>query len=528
MADNPIADKLQGAPSGPFSIALGDKPYSAPYTSVGTEQCENLYIEKSITETSTVPYYYLSIPGLRLFSKSTSDNTPACRGLYSTGTGKLYGVFGNKLYDIASNGTRAEVGILESNQGSVSFADNGTEMCIVDGRAGYIVVMSSNDFSKITDSYFPGIADNDTSKAPTRVVCIDTYFIVNKQNSNEYFWSNPGYTDVAYDSDHPEITNKWNGLQFGRKIGDSDNIISMAKCVNLLWLFGKNSLEVHYNTGDYQNQLFARQSNALVNFGCSAPNSVAAFSNNVFWIGADKSGTVGIFTASTDFMPQRISTRGVESYIQSMTNFTDAIAYTYAADGHAFICWYFPSGNQTWCFDVVTQAWHRRTHFDYKSGVSSAYYGLYSTFAHGKNLVGDRYTNAIYEFDSDYYVNDDHDGNDVNYIQRIKTTPVQMNYGKLTRYKTLQLIMQQGVGNTIDDSNLVGRNPKAMLSWSNDYGNSWSNERDIELGRQGDYGHRTRLTNLGMGRYRCWKVRITDPVKVVLSALLVDFETGLR
>lgn len=525
MADSTQAQIAQQATSGPYSIALGDKPYAAPYTSVGLEQCENLYVEKAITETSTFPYYYVSIPGMKVWSKSTASATAACRGMYTSCTGLLYAVFGNKLFRFNNNGTRDEIGELDSYTGTVSFADNGIELILVDGMAGYIVVMSSNDFSKITDEYFPGVADNDPTKAPNKVVCIDTYFLVNKQGSNEYYWSTPGYTDVAFDSDHPTVFNKWNGLQFGKKIGDSDEIVTMCKSVSLLWLFGPQSIEVHYDTGDYQGQLFARVSNALINFGCSAKNSVVNFANNVFWIGSDKNGTVGIFTASTDFMPQRISTRGVESYIQSMPDFTDAIAFTYAADGHAFICWYFPSGNQTWCFDVVTQSWHQRTHYAYETGESSAYYGLYTAFAYGKNLIGDRLTNAVYELDSDYFVNDNHDGENVNYIQRIKTTPVQLNYGKLTRYKTFQLLMQQGQGLTVDDANLVGRDPKAMIAWSNDSGNTLSAERDVGIGKQGNYSKRTRLTMLGSGRNRCWRIRITDPIRVIIAGVLVDFET---
>lgn len=528
MADSPIAQVAQQAPTGPYSVALGDKPYSAPYTSAGKEICENFYVEKAITETSTVPYYYVSIPGMRLFSQSTGPSTAACRGLFTTGTNKLYGVWSNKLFEIATDGTREEVGTLNSYTGTVSFADNGIEMCIVDGKAGYIVVMTSNSFAQITDEYFPGVADNDPTKAPTRVFCIDTYFLVNKQNSNEYYWSTPGYTDVAFDSDHPTVFNKWNGLQFGKKIGDSDSIVTMGKCVNLLWLFGKQSIEVHYDTGDYNNQLFARVNNALINFGCSAKDSVATYANSVFWMGADKSGTVGIFTASTDFMPTRISTRGVESYIQSMETYTDAIAFSYSADGHAFICWYFPDGNQTWCYDITTQAWHKRTHYAYETGVVSAHYGLYSTYWSGMNVIGDRLTNALYMYDLDYFVNDDHNGADVNYIQRIKTTPVQMNYGKLTRYKTFQAIMQQGSGESSDDANGVGRDPHAMIAWSNDYGNSWSNERDVVIGRQGEYGKRTRITNIGMGRYRTWRIRVTDPIRVILAGVLVDFDVMSR
>ena len=512
------------ATTGPYLLPLGDTPYAAPYTSIGQEICENLFVEKSTSETSAYIYYYVGIHGMKNWIVADSKSSAACRGLYVSGLGTLYGVWGDKLYKIESNATRTLLGELDTNVGNVSFADNGTELILVDGAAGYISVMGSNTFDKITDEYFPGIADDDPTKAPNKVVCIDTYFIVNRQGSNEYYWSTPGYIDVAFDTDRPDKFNKWNGLQFGRKIGDSDEIVSMAKSVNLLWLFGKQSIEVHYDTGDYNGQLFGRMSNALVNFGCAAKDSVINFANTVFWIGADQKGTVGIFSAGTDFMPQRISTRGVESYMQSMPDFTDATAFSYAADGHIFICWYFPSGNQTWVYDIVTGKWHRRTHYNYQTGAINAHRGLYCAFAFGKNLIGDRLCEAVYELDLNYFVNDEPDGDGVNYINRIRTSPVQVNYGKLTRYKTLQIMMQQGVGLNDNDDAMVGKDPKAMIAYSNDSGNTWSSERDVAIGAMGKHGTRTRLTMLGSGRNRCWRIRITDPVRVILAGMLVDFE----
>jgi len=524
-----MAEPVLGAPtSGPYNIPLGNKPYSVPDTVMGIEECENLYVEYSGSETSTAPYYYVSIPGLKLYNAETSSTSAACRGLYTTGTGKVFGAWSNQLFEIFSNGDRSFVGQLLSFSGPISCADNGFQMIVVDGMAGYTVNLTSGVFAQITDEYFPGIADNDDTKAPTKVVCIDTYFIVNKQNSNEYYWSTANYKPYAFDMDQPTKLNVWNGLQFGIKLGDSDEIVGLEKSNNLVWLFGRQSIEVHYNTGDYQGQLFGRVSNALINFGCSAPNSICRFANELYWIGSDRSGSVGIYMAGADYMPTRISTEGIESQFQNLSTYSDAISYVYSADGHAFVVIYFPSGNLTLVYDIFTKSWHKRTRYDYVTGMASAWRALYTTYGHGKNIVGDRLGDAMYVLDSKYYANDDPDGTGINYIQRIKTTPVALNTGKMARYKTFQLIMQQGVGLINDTPEGVGRNPKAMISWSNDSGKSWSNEREVELGMIGEYGKRTRLTTLGTARNRVWKIRITEPVKVVIGGLLVDFDSGTR
>ena len=48
--------------------------------------------------------------------------------------------------------------------------DNGTQLCIVDGPNGYILDLTTNTFSAITDLYFLGFA--------TTVAFIDGYFYV--------------------------------------------------------------------------------------------------------------------------------------------------------------------------------------------------------------------------------------------------------------------------------------------------------------------------------------------------------------
>ena len=60
-------------------LSFGALPYSSPYYSIGIEDCINYYVEISPTQSSKVEHYYVSIPGLQMFSQPTGQNP--CRGI---------------------------------------------------------------------------------------------------------------------------------------------------------------------------------------------------------------------------------------------------------------------------------------------------------------------------------------------------------------------------------------------------------------------------------------------------------------
>jgi hypothetical protein len=66
-----------------------------------------------------------------------------------------------------------------------------------------------------------------------------------------------------------------------------------------------------------------------------------------------------------------------------------------------------------------------------------------------------------------------------------------------------------------------GADAKIKLTWSDDFGRSWSNGRVESMGRDGEYKKRVKFWRLGMARDRVYRVEISDPVKrVILSAHL--------
>jgi hypothetical protein len=69
-------------------------------------------------------------------------------------------------------------------------------------------------------------------------------------------------------------------------------------------------------------------------------------------------------------------------------------------------------------------------------------------------------------------------------------------------------------------------NPHVMLQWSDDDGNTWSNERMMPLGRVGQYMKRMKWNRLGRSRNRVFRVSISDPVRVVLRDAFIDADEG--
>lgn len=529
LAAPPAEAVPAGGSSLTTTIPLGDKPFTSPYFSIGQEICQNLYVEKAQSEYSKAGYYYIKIPGLRRFGGLLSFNVGACRGMLTTSVAagrRTFSVNGSGVYEILANGARILLGTIGTTTGVVSLAENGNLMMLVDGQAGWVLRFTDGNFTRISDQNFPGNDPSLGQVAPTSVTYMDTYFIVNIPNSNQYYWSNGFYTredsDAALHKYDPSIPNGyWSPLRSGQKIGKPDNISALINCNNYLWLMGFNSCEIHYDSGDYNGQQFRRYQGAILNIGCMAPQSVAVYQNNIFFLGSDKDGTLGVF--SNDGMnPIRISVRGIEQMIQSMPVYDDCIAYCYAQNGHSFYVMQFPAGNRTFVYDMVTQAWHERTKLIQGSGTYIRWDGQFATQNFGKVLIGDASTSEIYHLDPLYYQNDSPLADGVNYIRCVKNTPIGFNLGKSIRYNWVQVIANQGYGLTVNTAAGVGLDPTVQVAWADDTGIVYSNERPAPLGRQGEYSKRSRVLACGMGRNRVWRIAMTDPVPFVLVAILVN------
>lgn len=425
-------------------------------------------------------------PGLKYLQ---TVGTGPVRGLWAhqTNGSDFYVASGQEFYKISSlTGTPTLLGTI-SGTGPVSIADNGTQLFIACNPRSYIYNETLNTFAEITDIDFPGAVT---------VGYLDGYFVFNEPGSQK-FWVTQLFEGTQVDP-----------LDFASSEGSPDGLVGIIVDHREVWLFGTDSVEVWYDAGLADFPL-ARIQGAFNEIGCVAAFSIAKLDNGLFWLGTDARGQ-GIVYRANGYTGQRISTHAIEYAIAQYGNISDAVAYTYQQEGHAFYVLTFPSGNATWVYDVATQAWHERAGWD--NGQFTRHRSNCQCNFGGNIIVGDYENGNIYVFDLDVYA----DNNDIQkWLRSWRAIPTGQNTLKRSSQHNLQLDCEAGVGINLGQ----GQDPQVMLRWSDDGGHTWSNEYWQSIGKIGQYFKRCIWRRLGMTlklRDRVYEVSGTDPVKITI------------
>ena len=456
--------------------------YVARSVNAADNRMVNLFPE-IVPEGGKEPAFLNRAPGLR--QVVTVGDGPI-RGLWAFG-GNMYVVSKNELYKVDANYTVTLLGTVSGSPGPVSMADNGTQLFIACNGPGFIYNANTNVFAQITDSDYLGAVT---------VSYIDGYFVFNEPNSQK-IWVTALLDGTSVDP-----------LDFASAEGAPDNIVGVIADHRELWVFGDNSVEVWYNSGNVDFP-FTRIQGAFNELGCAAAFSIAKMDNGLFWLGKDARGQ-GIVYRANGYTGQRISTHAVEWQIQQYGDLSDAIGYTYQQDGHSFYVLIFPTAGAMWVYDVSTQAWHERAGFS--NGNFVRHRSNCQVFFNNEVLVGDYQNGKIYAFDLDVYADD---GQPQKWLRSWRALPTGQNNLKRTAHHSLQLDIESGVGIVTGQ----GSDPQVMLRWSDDGGHTWSNEHWEKIGKIGEYGRRAIWRRLGMTmklRDRVYEVSATDPVKTVI------------
>lgn len=450
---------------------------------VSAERTVNLYPVLDPAGKSPIALY--GTPGLTRFA---TTSTGAGRGMIEA-SGRLFVVVGWTLYEVDSAGAATALGTLATITGPVSMASNGLVVALVDGTHGYQFTLGTNVFAQITDPDWP---------AATRIDYQDGYFILNRAGTGQFVITS--LYDTAVDP-----------LDFASAEGAPDSVISLMVNHRELWLFGESSTEVWYNSGSVDFP-FARLDGAFIEVGCAAPQSVAKIDNGTIWLAKDRLGH-GHVVRAQGYQPQVISTRAVEFAIQGYETISDARAYAYQQDGHAFYVLNFPTADRTWVYDVTTNLWHERMWWN---GTEHRHRGECYAFAFGRCLVLDHSLGYIYELDLDAYTDD---GTSIRAVRRTQHHSAE---GARIFWAQLQVDVESGVGLSTGQ----GSDPQMMLRWSDDGGRTWSLEQWRSMGKIGEYRSRVIWRRLGQARDRVYEVVITDPIKRVLIDAWADVEVA--
>jgi len=492
-------------------------------------------------------------PGLQ-FLQTVGTGPIRALWAHQTNGSDFYVVSGIQVFKLTSTSATPQLLGTVSGTGPVSIADNGATIFFACNGPSYTYFEPTGEFNQITDENFPGAVT---------VAYIDNLFVFNEPNSQRIY-SVDTVDLVTATYIYPLV---FSATDVSSAEGSPDGVVAINVDHRQMWVFGTDSIEVWYNAGLKDFPLTPIQG-AFNEIGCVAAFSVAKLDNALFWLGTDARGQ-GIVYKNNGYSGIRVSTHAIEYAIAQYGNISDAVAYTYQQEGHAFYVLNFPSASKTWVYDVSVQAWHERA-----SGNEGQYRHRSNCQCNfgGTIIVGDFENGNIYAFDLDVYADN---GQIQRWLRSWRALPTGQNNLKRTAHHSLQLDAESGVGlngidpfaplknllaegfpflatelddditteagigllavtpiTTSDDlltesgedilvsvATVQGVNPQAMLRWSDDGGHTWSNEHWRSMGAIGQYGYRTIWRRLGMTeklRDRVYEVSGTDPVKIAI------------
>jgi len=386
-----------------------------------------------------------------------------------------YVVSGTQLYSVTAAGAITALGSIPGN-GPVFIDGDGSHVMVTVNGPSYL--WDGAVTRQITDPDFPGYE---------WVAFLDGYMVGGPGDGRVYV------NHTAFDPSN------WDALDFASAEAAPDDVVVGIVDHRELFLFGRQTTEVWYNSGDPAFPL-TRTASGFMEIGCTSKYGPAKIDNSIFFPATD--GTVRRVNGYT---PVRVSQTAMEQAIAKYAP-QEPVGNTWIENGHSMYGLTYTEA--TWALDLSTQLWHERQS-----------YGLANWRAafvlRGNNLtyVGDRTSNKLGILDG---------GTFTEWGQPLVascTSPAIANGTEYIQHASLELVFEQGKG-TISGQ---GVDPKVMLQWSDDGGRTWSNEIWRSLGRRGDF-QRTALWNrLGQSYDRCYRYSISDPVRrTLIMAILKD------
>jgi Phage stabilisation protein len=459
----------------------------------------NAYAEVAEHKQSKSVITVYRTPGLRLLTTLTGAGP--VRGLfYAASQDRLFAVQSNAVLEILNlPGFPAVLrGTVVSTAGPVQMDENGVHLAIVDVEARYHLTFANNAYATDLDVSYP--------KA-SRVGFIDNYFIYLTPGSQEFAWSDLLSTTVQ-------------PLNKARAEGRPDPLVSLVVLHRELWLFGTETTQPFYSTGDPDTP-FAPVGSMFLHQGCAAPQSPARVGDSVCWLSRGQDGQGMVMQAAGQNL-QRISTHAVEEALQRYAILNDALGWSYQIEGHLQYTLTFPAANATWVYDVTTQLWHELGTRDAATGFLNRHRANCYTFAFGLHMVGDYVGGQVYALDTATYS----DAGQAQVVEIIGPPLFDGEGGSLIEQKWLLLELETGVG--LDGGANPGADPQVWLQVSNDSGHTYEPALQRSLGPIGRTRHIVEWRALGSSWDRRCKLIISDPVKIAVTGLLTEVAPLMR
>ncbi len=467
--------------------------YSAAASLQDNQLSINYYVEIDKTPGAKGAKALLSAPGLSDLGQA--DYSGEVRGMWSLSVAnKALLVIGNNVVLMQPAGvftlsrptyTYTLVGQLLTTKGTVNIRDNGQGgICVlVDGTNLYVYDVAAGTLVLSTDPAWLG----------SSVVCeIDGWFVFAKPDSQTFYVS-PLY---------------WNGVSafdatyFALKDNAHDNIVALIEQNRELWVIGSETTEVWYNQGGAYFP-FGRMQGAMQQYGCAATQSVARTGEGSIWLASSERGNNNVLMF-VGYQHMVVSNPALSYQINQYVYVADAKGYVYTEEGHTFYVLIFPTANTTWVYDLTTENWHQRASYDTNLGQVNRQRANCVINFQNQVIAGDYSTGQIYWQTRSVYADGDYP-----LVSTRRATHIWDGQDRnRLRYDRLQLEFKPGSA----DASGTYSDPQAILSWSDDGGQTFSNDHYAPIGKVGQTTNRCIWRRLGISRDRVFQVVVSDPI----------------
>jgi hypothetical protein len=455
-----------------------------------SERLVNRFLERNESESAPTPYVMLGCPGVELVVTPAQN---AGRGTFSQ-DGRTFFVVGFAFYELNSNDTITQRGVVQADTHPVTFMSNGDgghQLGLTSGDQFYSYDLNTNILTTVLTS------------GATMCGYLDGFgFILDASTSTLQVTNFYDFTVV----DPGNIQQRTAG---------SDPWKALYVVKRLVYLLGERTSEVWYNAGTSPFPLAPIQE-AFMQQGIAATFSGARLSESLVWLSHNDQGHGQIMSA-TGYTPGRVSTHAVEASIATYGDLSDAIGSSYQENGHNFHVLTFSSANRTWAFDQATGLFHERLYWDTRTATWLAYRLMFFCSDATRVLAQDRLTGAIYRISTELF-------SDVGgvAIRRLRQPPRLAFDQKRFTTSSIELVMDRGQG----DQTGQGYDPQMMRRTSKDGGKTWGNEQWASTGKIGAFDTRVRWTQCGQARNRVDQFVDTDPVPSRIVDCLINVSIG--
>jgi hypothetical protein len=317
-------------------------------------------------------------PGLRPFA--TLAEGPV-RDIFEI-NGRCFAVGGLSFEEVFASGNTIVRGTVGSAQYGlsdvVSMCSSGTQsnqLALTSYGQLYVMDMLTNVLTHVTSINF--------MQPVQTVLFFNSDFLALRGGTRQFYYS------------ALEDATTWDPLQVEEVSLFSDNLVQMAVSHETIWLFGSEHSLPYYDSGDADTP-YVPFSETVVEWGVSAPNSVANLDNTLFALTGNQNGRDQVMKIN-GYNFQRVSSFSSEIFFNRAEGMDKSIGWAYSEAGHSFYQVYAPNMETSWVYDAATNLWCERSQWSPKTRRHYPHLGRCHAFAFGKHLVGDRQSGTIYE-----------------------------------------------------------------------------------------------------------------------------------